>query len=642
MRTIINKKSSCGIFAGILRSALGLFLLVFAAGCSKDDKIGGDFVPADPEEVYFGAFVGGGDNATRANTSIYNVTTEFYGNCDFYMTVKEESASGEVKIKSSVYEIPSGSEAVISPKTTVVDGETHREETLNWFSREKAHTFWGWAAHRDFYTTGTNSLLDDGNVEIEFKGSTLDETTDNTANYWKSTPDETTVWKNGEVLEQLIGAQKGPLVYNDNGMYVPLQFRHLVSKIFLSYLYLVDNSSGTTDSNVKGLITFYGMPKKATLYTNPTKKNDEGEDVAISPYVAMDENWDYKQTEGVTYAITNNRSGSSSSNDYRKQYKWEGNSYTSVYARDCWYICPEVDFDRISYKIEVYEYSNGSWVPSSKYGKHGAYYGDFKNVTFSRTTNGSNYDDPNGGDTKILHAGEYMTLTIYMTSKGNPSVKGSISDWSNASRTGSSHVHQGIYGIEELKDMSTTMGSTSNTEEQKRKRDEFYEMLGSGRTTEDDDKSEYPQYKDKNGDDTELKIFELYDDIGEDSYYSYSSSSTTVQNQRMGSISPGDGYILDGKGHTINCYSNNSMWAGYNNPLVSIGPGTVRDVYLRYYYYNNYNTPYGYHEYIVYIDKMGNIWLVDPVTFEMTPTENNINESGKSPMNINLKTGAIS
>ena len=45
---------------------------------------------------------------------------------------------------------------------------------------------------------------------------------------------------------------------------------------------------------------------------------------------------------------------------------------------------------------------------------------------------------------------------------------------------------------------------------------------------------------------------------------------------------------------------------------------------------------------IVKIDKKGYVFIVDPETFEETPTEQNINEIDKSPVTIKLATGEIS
>lgn len=638
-----NNQSAGGRWPWIFASLISLFLLALV-GCSKDEMVVKDEI-FGPEELHFGALIEAPDDpATRARTG-YNIVSYLYGNCDFYITSYGSTEAGQLGKVTSTYEIPSGSEGTISPKRLdAVDGVPQYAKELGWYSRKTDHYFYGWGALRtlfDYTKEYAEALvaegkltaeqienikfpiekLDNGDVKINFVDSRLEEKSSETGNWRTSIPasgvgsDLVYLWKNGEVLERLVGACTGPLVYDTNGMYVPLQFRHLVSKIMLSdTFWLTDNSTGSTQTTLKGYITFYGLPNEAILYTNPKDENNN----PIAPYVEMKDGpdgWAYDQTKGVKYAIAN----------YRQYYYWESTSspwYTSYgYYRDAWYISPEVDFDKITFKIELYEYlsDDGKWVPHSKYGKHGAYYGDFKNVTFSRSTTGSNYDDPRNTadkmyDTKVLHAGEYMVLTIRMTEKGNPAVKVTVSDWPSAtSRTGSTHVHQGLYDVTEVKDMSTIMNSGSDED-----KEEFYDRFGSGRTTADDPEGEYPEYE------KDRKVIEIFDDIGTNSYRGSSASSDKVDQLYVD-----DDYILDGKGHTINC----------NNSSMSIG--NVRDVYLRYYYYYSSNNP-PYREYIVYIDKMGQVWLVDPVTYERTPTENNVNDMTKNPMTISLSTGKLS
>lgn len=599
MRAIFNNLSTGSGWTRRFMPVLCLSLAV-AVGCSRDDMPGKEQTQG---EVIFQAAVGGPEGlTTRVNNAVYDVTAEFYGNCDFYMTVAGQKESGENSTASSIYEIPSGSSAVIVPR------KASGANTLTWFSRTKKHEFWGWAAHRDLFA-GSAEELQSGDVRIAFKGSTLDETTGGKADTWKSAPDQyaTTLWKNGEMLEPLVGAKTGPLVYDNDGMYVPLKFRHLVSKILLKDFYIIDNATGTTDKDIKGHITFYGMPDEAVLHTNP--KNDSGEPVA--PYVEMSENWEYDPLKSVTYAITNST----------RTYKWEGysDSGSSEIAKDCWYVCPEIDFGRITFKIDLYEYSSGRWIPSTVHGKHGSFYGDFTNVTFERNP-GTGYDENKGGDEKILHAGEYLVLTVNLSVKGNPGVKVELRPWQSASRNGSSHVYPGLYSLDEVKYMTSLMASGSDEDKQT-----FYDLYGSGRDTGTDDKDKYPRYKDINGNEVDLKILELYDDIGGFSYTTVYAASRTdkAENLRVA-----DGYILDGQGHTVNFYC-------MNNSSISIG--NVRNIYLRAFHYDNTT----YSERIVYIDNMGQVWKVDTVTFEMTKTVYNLNDFTKNPVSINLNTGAI-
>ena len=627
MKTIHHKKSRCGTTAGVLASSwrglcLGLCLSVLA-GCSLDD----DGAVRQPYALVFDACVGStGSLATRArnDSDVTNITNQFYGENDFYITVAS-TEQGETTLQSGIYEIPSASSGTLLPKA----GQT----ALTWQSRTAGHEFWAWSVRRDMELVPDESATDA--YKIEFKGSTLNETvlttsTSSVSNPWKSEPDENApeLWRNGEVLEKLISAKTGtgtdPLIYNNNGMYVTLQFRHLVSKIFLKNLIVVDNVAGSSSSTLRGHITFYGMPDEATLYVAPT----DAEGNRIAPYVAMPENWDYNPTRSVTYALTNN----SVSYTWEGYYDSNGNLVTSskpdessnaTNMRDCWYVCPELDLSKLAFKIELYDYNatDQTWVLSQSHSKHGAVYGDFQNVKFSRTTTGKDYDDPNNTtdqkwDESILHAGEYLMLSMSISEKGNPTAQGTIvSGWFTGSRTGSSHVHQGLYSVGDVTQMSTIMSGSDETAKQ-----QYYEMMGSGRDTSSDDKNQYPEYKDKDGNEVDLKIFELFDDIGTNSYDSGTSSN------KVSSLNPGDGYILDGRGHTVN----------FTGSSGEVTIGNVRDVYLRWYYSYSSTTS----EYIVYVDKTGNVWLVDPVTFEHTPTEYNVNDiPGKK--SIDLKTGEI-
>lgn len=638
MGAYINKRVLGGRCAGVFASVLCLVVL---AGCNIDDMDGHAVSQPETDEVKFNnAFVGSNDEVeTRAQTSVYDLRNTEYGGCDFYMYVsgkKDKTADGPGSdyLTWSTYEVPSGYQGTLIPRPDA-DG---KRDYLKWHARNTDHYFWGWSMKRtmyDFKLPESDGDIPPTKIPIEFKGSTMDET--NSSASWLTNTAENPRWRNGEDLERMIGTVAGPRMFNQDGMYVPLQFRHMVSKIFTNQIYLANNQTGESKV-VKGTITIYGMPQEAYIHATPI--NADGS--ARMPYIGKENGsteWDYDQTKGVTYVINNT-------------YKSFSGDQSSYYYYNCWYICPELDFSKLSFKIEVYEYKNNQWILSTDIGKYGAYYGDFKNVKFTRSKTESGYDAPvdsegNNTDLTTLHAGEYMILTITLSSNGNPSVQGTIASWGSSpvDRTGNSHVEQGIYGLEQVNEMNSIMGSTTNTDEQQRKRDEFFELYGSGRTTKDDDKDVYPDYKDKNGDSRDLNIFELYDDIGADGYYCYNPSThshSVNSNEKLKTgISPGDGYILDGKGHTINVYT--SEPSSKPRTTVTIGPGTVRDVYLRLYYYQDSSSPYTYYEYIVYIDKNGDVWTVDPETFEETKVEGaNVNQPNKSSVTVNLETGKVS
>ena len=589
-----NKSINIRTFAGMPAWISGMmWCLLLLSGCSKDDFAVDEVYP-DVNGIVFESTVGSQEDLTT-RAAQYNISSEFY-QCDFHLHIEGDNNKGEHRSETAPYMIPSGYSGIVIPKDM--------ENGLNWFSRANAHNFWGWTVPYDRDYEFSESDLTDG-IKVEFKDTDIQELNNNSTYTFKSGS-----WENGAILEQMLGGKSGPYVYDVNGMYIPLTFRHMVSKIILRTFNIVDNVAGTGNTNQRGEITIYGLPKEGTFHICPV--NDDG--TPRFPYIAMPEDWDYDQTQGQKFVISN----------YSKNLKWEGKtSWTSsTTPKDCWYICPEVDLSRLSFKIEIYEYNatDGEWQLSQSHGVNGAYYGDFSNVTFTR--NNSNYDDPAGGDETILHAGEYLTLNFNIQERGNATAQGNITGWysypSSTDRTGNSHVHQGLYTNDDVRDFNDIM-SSGDPESM----EDYYNMFGSARDTGEDLEGEYPDYEELY--DKELKVFDLYDDVGSASYHNSTSSSSTTT--KVSNLNTGDDYMLDGNGHTINCTS------------TSMKVGHVRNVYLRVYYYTS--TSSNITEKIVYIDKMGNIWLVDPETFEETPTPYNINDPNKCPVTLNLSTGAV-
>lgn len=560
-----------------------LVLTLLMAGCSAEDVEQSAYEGV--EGVRFVAYVADSEQmGTRADDSYY-ITTEFY-DCDFHLCVGGYNYDDIFNSDMSTYVIPSGFEGALIPKG---------DKEVNWFSRDRYHHFWGWTIPTDLEYTPQPEDIENG-ITIHFYNTDMNYAND-TGKEWK----EETAWNNGKCLEQMIGAHSGPMTYEENGIYVPLHFQHIVSKVFLKNLYVIDTYNIKTTSDLKGVITFYGMPTEATLY--PCPKDDKGNEmrprVDLPPGKTTPE-WDYDQKNRVSYAMTNTS----------RSYFWEGhtNTGTNYMYKDCWYIPPELDFSRLEYKIEIYEYNKTTqeWELSLTHGRQGAYYGDFSSVVFKRDGT-SKYDDPAGGDETILHAGEYMELTIYLYEKGNPTVQGTLKNWTSRSGTGSSHVHQGVYSYDQLSEMVNAM-----KESDLQAIEEFYEMNGSGRDTGTDPEDEYPDYESIYG--QELKIIELFDDIGNNSYGTSS---------KLSSLEVADGYILDGQGHTVNVSS---------SPL-TLGP--VRDVYIK--YHNVGSTAAT----ILYIDKMGNVFRVDPYTFVETPLGYNVNNASSNPFTIKFGSGEV-
>ena len=543
--------------------------------------------------VFKGKIQGIGGTPTRdglglgsSTSGSFDITADFYGNLNFYI---DKVVDGNNEIVT--YQIPSGQSGTLSALNSA--------EALQWSGRTAQHTFYGWTYPMegvDFQTNGTKAIT------FTFEDTYVQEAT----NIWNNSTNNTPAWpancwKNGEILEKFVGTVQGPISYASNGMYVPLEFRHLVSKIFLNSFRLVDNENAVSYEGVVGNITFYGLPKKATFYPKPEDANGK----PVAPYVDMSS---IVPETGITYAIKNQT----------EHYEWEGSVPSSstangIYAKDCWYIPPEIDLTTLSFKIEIYEKVSGTWQLSSKFGQSGAFYGDFSNIKLDRQSYNSGYNSPDGGDDTVLHAGEYLVLSMDLSANGSPALKGQIIEWtdnSNTDRTAYQHVKQGIYTLTEAKKISDIMDkirSNPNNESYQQQLAELWDLYGSGETTADDPEGEYPEYN------PEKKIFRLYDDLG---------NGSTVANDEVGRMKNfymGDDYILDGMGHTI-------MFA---NPIYPyLGP--MRDVYLR-----NADPS---RDYIVYIDKDGWIYTVNPVTYVHTPTGNNVN-TAKNPYRINLSTG---
>lgn len=553
------------------------------SSCSDDNNNMGNNSNKDLEIFFTAQSFFDGKDMTRANNDLTDLTSDKY-NSNFHIFINAKDATGETLTRSSAYQIPSGFGGTLIPAP--------EEPTLSWLSREGDHNIWSWTLPWDpGYKIEKNddNLVDD--ITFEFKDTFIWETTNTTASSWNENS-----WKNGACLEQFVGATFGPDNYGNAGQFVPLNFRHLVSKILIGSFAIVDNSTAVSTS-ARGNITIYGLPKDVKLHTTPLSDPDEsGIRYPVRPYISMTKPSD----EGVTYAIT--YSYLLLSNDAGTQIQ---NPFATTNPRnrfyDCWYICPEVDLSVLSFKIEIYEASTVTleddtkiveWKLSKKYGQNGAFYGDFKNIQLSRTPN-NKYDE--GNDNTILHAGEYLVLGINLTTNGNPGIRGTIFSWDNPTqdRGASTHDRPGLYTQNDLKDFSSAMKSGDED-----RMTEYFEVFGSGERT-DDGKG----------------IFKLYEDVGS-----------------VSEIYVDDDYMLDGMGHTITGSSSS----------ITVSPN-IRDVYFQYSYgstsVGSGQTTYYY--FVIYIDNDGNIWKVNPDTYERNATEYNINNPGTNPVKLNIMSGSV-
>lgn len=534
----------------------------------------------DSEIGFMGYVEEEGEIISRANTTVTDVTYTAFPDVDFYIYVEGKNKEG-VDQKSNIgsYWVQSSTQGMLWPK--------NQSSKLRWFSRENDHHFWSWTIpweDRQTYTATTEP------VTLNFRNTFIKDS---------ENPDE--YWDNGSCLEKFVGALNGPYSYNADGIYIPLQYRHLVSKIQLMSFSIVDNSTGSSYANLKGNFTLLGMPENVTFFPRPVDGDDGSKS---APFVALPENYEYDTEKGVSFAVQNLRAGSSSSSQ----------------PYDYFYICPELDFSKLAFKIEIWQRvadssspSGYTWIPNTSHGTRGAFYGDFKNVTFTRSTTGSNYDNPEGGDTKILHAGEYMQLVVSINSQGVPTVKVSVSNWSSTQEHQAyQHITPGLYSDGELHDLSDLYDpSKSHSEEE---RDEYFQMHGNGYTSSDpDDPNYYPGVPEGKG------IYHLYGDVAlYDSKYA---------------LYLGSDYMLDGMGYMIDFYKKNG---GYTYKI----PKNIRNVYLRCEYWYDSTQ-----EYIVYIDNDGLVWFVNPQTWERTPTGNSLADpkfNNYDYINIGLQYGSLS
>lgn len=562
----------------IIKGSIGLsFLLMFSTllSCSNEVIREDDF---DGDEILFtGTVLESSELSTRANTSVSDVDYAKFPDTDFYVHIEGNDRDGVLRDKTGTYWVQSSTQGMLWPKVS--------SERLKWFSRDAGHQFWSWTVpweNRDEYTPTTDEIT------ITFEDSPIAKLED---------PDN--YFDNGSCLERFVGATNGEFIYNRDGIYVPIQYRHLVSKIRLYTFAIVDNSTGSSYNNLKGNFTLLGMPRTAKFYPRP-EDGPNGEKRA--PYVAMDPNHDYSDGEGVTFTIQNLNPSHSTS--------------TSAKPYDFFYVCPEMDFSELQFKIELYERVEDSesptgykWVLNTTHGNRGAFYGDFRNVTFSRSTTGSNYDDPNNEtgnllDDKILHAGEYMSLVISINSQGVPSVKGTITSWTTGTTEyeAQQHIYPGIYSDGEAHDLLDMYVSGKHSQDEK---DEFFDLFGHGYVSDDPD--DYDYFPGMSG----KKIYRFYDDI-------------TIY--RPDFVLDSD-VMIDGMGHMLDF--------GRATSYTFTVSKNLRNIYLKTSYF--YDTSQWY---MIFIDDTGKIWKVDPETWEKTPTSYDISKATYDPVRLSISSGS--
>lgn len=362
-----------------------------------------------------------------------------------------------------IYEIKPGYEGRLASKNS----------DLNWIDSDSDHKFYGWTMP----WKEDEDISSEEPEEISFS-----------SDYYKNLNLEEKDYYNCAILEKFIGTQAGPVNYRDNGEYVELQFMHLVSKIYISSLNIVTND-GSTWQNVSGEITIFDFPKKGYFHRQPSE-----EDIASAsplrrlPYVAKSE----------------------SSEDY-------GDMTYEISRGSAIYICPEIDFKDLQFKIKV------NWP--AQQGVEGEYYGDFSGLKITRRYN-DEWDKEHQGET-TLYANEVINLNLTLRQGNVTGMTATIGKWSDKN-VGSSpnYPRKGVYNSSQFSDLLNA--SEKNI-------DELYDFYGGD-----------PEDKDK--------VFHVYNDL------EINSSTLDIP----------DGYTLDGMGHTVIKISEGN----------SITLKNVRDIYI--------------------------------------------------------------
>lgn len=470
--------------------------------------------------------------------------------CNFYMEMDTE-VDGLSVTEYGTYEVPSTYEG----RLDAIDGST----PLNWKSLRGDHYFCGWT-----FPTGGKQAYNPANPFAGLSGDSFENAmAEGVEIKFKNSPEgeDYKNFNNNELYEKFIGTKKGPVSYVKDGTYVPLTFRHLVSKIFVDEIIL--DYYGVPQEHLKANMTIYGLPTSAIFYPNPEKANNFNPDDDFNggwPVVVPKP--DPSGNDEMTFYIENAAE--------HEDYIW---------------ICPEVDFSQLSFKVSLLS-------KEANYADMKDFNGTFENVVFERT--GENWDNMNengnwkGDDSTILHAGEMMVLKIILYPGGSGGLYIQILPWATHAPHDSPHYsHPGIYSDNALNELAgiADKDTESSTIEN------LFSLYGETEMV----------------DGKEEKVFNLYENANLTFTNSSKQSELRVRNQ----------YILEGNGHLITCTNSTVKVRNVRNVFITDGKG-------------NY----------VYIDSEGRIFKVDGSTLEIGEKIGDMTANTSSI--INLATGKVS
>ncbi|MCH5245868.1 MAG: hypothetical protein J1E84_05345 [Muribaculaceae bacterium] len=525
-----------------------LLSLITLWSCQEDIYQG---ITESPGKVEFGGYLHRNASVvSRADglDSAYITTDPF--KMDFYIELNCEGSTPYVEY--GTYVIPSGYEGQLWAKEGT--------DELNWHSLTDKHTFYSWNLTWDPASSNETDLTP-WSADMEYDPHSA--ATIPVRFYNSEGENGYNQYRNNEYLENFVGAKTEPFVYKTHGKYVDMTYYHLASRINIANFILIEND-GAIQENLKANITFINMPTEATFVPHPAS----GRPCITNPKSNED--------VGLTYYIVN----SPNPND-----------------KDIFYVCPEIDFSKIDYKIQL---------TSDSYKEYDTYYGNFENVEFIRTEDWG-YDKADGSDKKVLHAGEEMILNITLIPGKGPGLAVVISPWSTDKPTDSQyHTYPGIYTEAELNELRSLFLSLMSPDDEATlgKLAQLFDLYG---VTEEDG----------------TKYFMLYDNL-------------TLTGNEANIFPVWKEYILNGLGHTITMKTNTgNYWDTGNKPYFNTGP--VRDIY--------FTDPTG--TYTIYIDKDGYVWVTNKETGKLEQTTNrledlNTKDNGKwNSYDINIETGEI-
>lgn len=376
-----------------LPAILCLWMAMAVSSCASEDPSA-----LSDNAVAFHASISESRNVDTRAIEINPVTSGTYGNQTFYIYSHNDQTDNLSK-----YKVAAGVSGQL-----IADNEA---EQLIWRNKTAQHTFSGWTMpwQTDDFTVGSDpqskiSFLQQDYIDMGFT---------NINDYL-----------NCRILEKFIGAKTAPLSYQSNGQMVEMYYQHLVSKIHINPVKLVDNDGYTT--NVTATMTFYQLPQSAIFDRLP----EDGS----APKVIHDEN----AKLGIS---------------------------CSVGATTTLYVCPDMDFSTMQFSVHV----------EGAAGTKGDYYGDFRSVIFKRTETEQPEWDKDKSPT-VLYAGEEMTIELTVregNSSGNMSVN--INPWSDRGfRNATGYPRKGIFSDSELLDMYNKFGSDYTQETF----DEMFDIYG--------------------------------------------------------------------------------------------------------------------------------------------------------------------